>query len=80
MSVGVRRPSVSLRYHRGPVTALEAQQPFGCTTISTRCEFLSFTSSNDRPGNNTAWMNLHSRHAISRVYRDAQHRKKSIFY
>jgi len=45
MSVGVRRPRVSLRYHRGPVTALEAQQPFGCTTISMRCEFLLFTSS-----------------------------------
>lgn len=36
MSIGVRRPRVSSRYHRGPVTALEAQQPFGCATISTR--------------------------------------------
>lgn len=52
MSVGVRRPRDSLRYHRGPVTALEAQQPFGCATISTRCEFLSFASPNDRPSNN----------------------------
>lgn len=50
MSIGVRRPRVSSRYHRGPlVTALEAQQPFGCATISTRdVNFLS--SPNDRPG------------------------------
>jgi len=48
MSVGVRRSRGSLRYHRGPVTALEAQQPFGCAMISTRCEFLC-VAPNDAP-------------------------------
>lgn len=33
-SIGVRRPRVFLRYHRGPVTALEAQQPFGCVSTT----------------------------------------------
>lgn len=51
MSIGVRRPRVFLRYHRGPVTALEAQQPFGCVSIQR--EFLPFAL-NDRLGNNSS--------------------------
>jgi len=38
MSVCVRRPRVSLRYHRGSVSALEAQQPFGRVAIHARRE------------------------------------------
>jgi len=51
MSVCVRRPRVSLRYHRGSVSALEAQQPFGRVAIHARREYLSFAFA----GRSTDW-------------------------
>jgi hypothetical protein len=76
MSVCVRRPRVSLRYHRGPVSALEAQQPFDRVAIHTRREYLSFVFA----GRSTDWSRMmvsdeSSWLAVSRIYCDALHRR-----